>query len=546
MIKLKKLGYFALYGVIGGVFLGLTSVSAWAQGGQGEGMNDIVYNIGASVQDMPGLLSAVAYLFAILMGSWGVLDMVKHVENSGNMPLRNPLTKFATGGMGFALPSIFNSMRNTINGGADATTNTGLFDLGQNVGLSQSAVGGGTINDLFYNIIYSVQDMPGIVTITAYLLAMVIGLSGVIKLREYVESQGKDAPMRSVVISFLASGSLFALPTILGVISNTISGGVVIGDITGGVDPMVAGETNESCNETDESTVGAAICMLTKSTAGAPALLAAASYLFGITLGTWGIFKIKEHVNNPSQTPIWEGISRFIAGGSFLTLPFVVYTIRTSLMGTTDDGNPSKISAQGFNNEGASGSCAGGEDLGGLDSVLNCFMTDIYGPMNVVVTVFGIIAGIIFIMIGISRLIKGAQEGAKAPGGLGTIMTFITGAALLSANPIMKALSMSIFGNPLASTFAELAYTEGMTGDEVSHANAVIAAILMFLGVVGFISLVRGIFILRGVAEGNSQSSMMAAITHMVGGALAVNMGGLLTAVQTTLGIEGTYGITFS
>ena len=37
---------------------------------------------------------------------------------------------------------------------------------------------------------------------------------------------------------------------------------------------------------------------------------------------------------------------------------------------------------------------------------------------------------------------------------------------------------------------------------------------------------------------------MMSAITHLVGGALAVNLGPLLNAVQTTLGITD-YGITF-
>ena len=71
------------------------------------------------------------------------------------------------------------------------------------------------------------------------------------------------------------------------------------------------------------------------------------------------------------------------------------------------------------------------------------------------------------------------------------------------------------------------------------------SAILKFLAIVGFVSFVRGIFIVRDVAEGNNQASIMAGMTHIIGGALAVNLGPLLTAVQTTLGITQ-YGITFA
>ena len=62
--------------------------------------------------------------------------------------------------------------------------------------------------------------------------------------------------------------------------------------------------------------------------------------------------------------------------------------------------------------------------------------------------------------------------------------------------------------------------------------------------IVGLISFVRGIFIIRSVAEGSGQASIMAGVTHLVGGALAVNLGPLLAAVQWTLGITD-YGIRF-
>ena len=63
--------------------------------------------------------------------------------------------------------------------------------------------------------------------------------------------------------------------------------------------------------------------------------------------------------------------------------------------------------------------------------------------------------------------------------------------------------------------------------------------------ILGWISFIRGWFILRDVAEGNQQASMMAAMTHIFGGALAVNLGPVLNAVQETFGLTAV-GIEFT
>ncbi len=54
-----------------------------------------------------------------------------------------------------------------------------------------------------------------------------------------------------------------------------------------------------------------------------PQLLAALSYMFGILLGVLGIMKIKDHVENPGQTPIKDGAIRLAAGGALLALPII-------------------------------------------------------------------------------------------------------------------------------------------------------------------------------------------------------------------------------
>ncbi len=180
-----------------------------------------------------------------------------------------------------------------------------------------------------------------------------------------------------------------------------------------------------------------------------------------------------------------------------------------------------------------------------LDEAMGCFMGNTMGPMHVLLNFFCFCSGLIFIMIGISRLIKTSQEGARGPGGLGTVSTFATGGILLSATTLLRALSDTFFASARTETLASLTYTGTMSAAETDAAYNVIAAVLKFMIIIGLISFVRGIFIMRDVAEGSQQASVMAGMTHIIGGALAVNLGPLMNAIQSTLGITA-FGVTFS
>ena len=54
-----------------------------------------------------------------------------------------------------------------------------------------------------------------------------------------------------------------------------------------------------------------------------PGLLTGLAYLFGILLGVLGVLKIKDHVENPSQTPLKDGAIRLAAGGALFGLPIL-------------------------------------------------------------------------------------------------------------------------------------------------------------------------------------------------------------------------------
>ncbi len=102
----------------------------------------------------------------------------------------------------------------------------------------------------------------------------------------------------------------------------------------------------------------------------------------------------------------------------------------------------------------------------------------------------------------------------------------------------MSAATGTLFGSTNIQGSATL--LGGGTGDIVidAHILSVISSVVAFMMIIGLIAFTRGIFILREVAEGSGQASIMAAMSHIIGGALAVNIGGIVEAVQGTFGIS--------
>jgi len=345
----------------------------------------------------------------------------------------------------------------------------------------------------------------------------------------------------------LVEDVLSAYPDILNdLVSNTPDFGSILTDsipsLIGGVDAIL-GDGTEGSGFTEASepgnvdglgdscgknTLGGMICNVIASSSTLPGLFTGLSYMMGLILGFMGILKLKEHVEMPNQVQIWDPLKRFIAGGAFFALPMVFDVLYNTVAYGID-----AYTGTSFNSQGASG--------GGLDAMMVALIGDIWKPMEGLFYGFCYLAAIILVMIGISRLLKTEQEGPRGPTGIGTIMTFLVAGVLFSIDKIMGATQYSIFApvtGGIGYNYAELAYTGGMSPEEVAHANAVIAAIIAFVAIIGWVSFIRGFFIIRSVSEGSSQASMMAGMTHILGGALAVNLGGVLAAVQATLGID--------
>lgn len=531
-------------------------------------VSGVMKNIVKSSENVPGLISALAYLIALVLCISGIFKLIDYVQNPQQTGLRVPLVRFAVGGALFALPIIYEATLTSINGGSLASFSylqgaAGIFIrlMGGLMNIPGAHFVTSDFNAILAQMINSIEDTPGFISAGAYILGLIAGVSGLLKLKEHVEEPERN-PLKEGVVRLAVAGLLFGLPTLYSAMDSAIGDTGVLGTITallgtlnffrssyvgGGV---LSGFCNPLAAISTHASVGDALCGVMLHAGAFPAFLTAIAYVNGLIFGVWGIFKIKAHVMNPAQVALSEGLTRFLAGGAFFSLPVIIEVARNTLTPITLSVLGSTRVVTHYRESGLS-ECDSGAINGGLDMAMGCMMNDVMGPAHVVLNGFAFCAGIIFLMIGISRLIKTAQDGPKGPGGLGTFGTFVCAGALISYNELIRAftstLSLGLYGAlPLTRTYATIAYAGGISSTDMMPIYTVISAVLKFMIIVGLFSFVRGIFILRSLAEGNGgQGALMSGVTHMIGGAMAINLGPVIQLLQTSLGISA-YGIAFT
>ena len=71
--------------------------------------------------------------------------------------------------------------------------------------------------------------------------------------------------------------------------------------------------------------------------------------MFGILLGVLGVMQIKDHVENPSQTPLKNGAIRLCAGGALFALPIVFESMLNTVGAGGTVAGAAKLKAATFN-----------------------------------------------------------------------------------------------------------------------------------------------------------------------------------------------------
>lgn len=282
------------------------------------------------------------------------------------------------------------------------------------------------------------------------------------------------------------------------------------------------------------STVGSSLERVVTSFKTFPTLFSTFAYLAGAFAVTWAIFSFRDYVeSNGNNPPLSTAVKRMLMGGMFLALPAVADAAIETWIGNSTA------------KQGMLGADSCDASSGTLDAMAVCFISDVSEPISLLLSAFCYIGGIMLILLGISRVTRTYQEGARGPAGIGTIMTFLSGGALMSVGQMMSAFSTSIFGD---ATAAYNPIFTGKVGEALGNNADVVAttisALIAFIGIVGWIAFIRGWFVLRAVADGSQQASITQALTFLFGGALAVNIGDVVNAIAATVG--GNIGISFT
>lgn len=85
------------------------------------------------------------------------------------------------------------------------------------------------------------------------------------------------------------------------------------------------------------------------SVAELPGLITSISYLFGMLMGVLGVLKIKDHVENPTNTPLKDGAVRLGAGGALFALPILFESMYNTIGETTNFVSAAELNPAEFN-----------------------------------------------------------------------------------------------------------------------------------------------------------------------------------------------------
>ena len=134
---------------------------------------------------------------------------------------------------------------------------------------------------------------------------------------------------------------------------------------------------------------------------------------------------------------------------------------------------------------------------------------------------------------GLLRLFKTSEDKFHAPSGGGTALSFIICIVMAALPSFLGAASESLFGTAAPPGTASLGY-----GGRGADYDALLAAVLTLVGLVGLFAFIRGAFVLRAAADARPGASGGRAFAHMAGGIAAWHLPAVIDALQTSLGIE--------
>lgn len=281
-----------------------------------------------------------------------------------------------------------------------------------------------------------------------------------------------------------------------------------------------------------QSTFGTLICNIqANGLGGYPFILSAAAYVMGAFLLLRSGLLFKRYADNPAQGTLATPIAHAISAGFLMALPAFAGVLVTSIFSGGQAPGGTTACAPGSVSQVSSGAS--------LDVMMTNFVGNIHKPVFFLVSVIAFIVGGTFIVQGLLRAAKsGADPRAADPKVV--ISNLVFGAILMAFATTLPSMLGTLFGDETISNMTNttsIIQWSKITGSSGSNdvADKAIKAVLAFIQIVGVIAFFRGWLLLKKAVEGG-QATIAQGLTHIIAGAMCVNMDKMLAIIDETFG----------
>lgn len=140
------------------------------------------------------------------------------------------------------------------------------------------------------------------------------------------------------------------------------------------------------------------------------------------------------------------------------------------------------------------------------------------------------VIGLVITGVGLFRL-KQMSESQGRIGFFQPVMLLLVGSCLVALPGFIDVATETM---ALGSDSGTSLLAEPTTGGGVPGMSAAIKGVLLFVKLVGTLAFVRGFLILKDVGEGKQNAGMGRALTHIFGGAAAININATIAVLGAT------------
>lgn len=254
------------------------------------------------------------------------------------------------------------------------------------------------------------------------------------------------------------------------------------------------------------------------------------AYIVGAVLIAGGIYKLRDYSSDPSRSHLTPALAALVGGSMLMSLPFSIGWAVNTVYGGAGGGGGFTACAPGAVTTYSSSTSDPGV-------IVTNVLTNIKQPLWYVLNVAAYTIGVFFIFRGLLKASKYGTDPrtASVPA---IVSNLVFGAALFSVGQSEGMVLTSLFGASSVTDSSHVDSWDAVSNMGSTSFTAVVKSVLNFFQVVGMIAFIRGWMVLKAVAEGGGQATIAQGMTHILGGAMAINIFYVLEIFDATMGMN--------